>query len=169
MLSPIGKVLMSRLDVPDTKFSLDGVYSITLEFSADTNSAFMSYLDYQMEQAAAVAKVEHKLKKVKEASVPYALNLEDETFKAIFKMKASGTTKAGEGWSRKPEVFDADLNPIDPYIPVGSLVRVSYIPSQFYVSLIGAGISLRLQAVQVQQLEDIHPVTAKYGFTALTT
>jgi hypothetical protein len=160
MLSPIGKVLMARLDVPDTRFSADGVYSIMLEFSAETNSDFMSYLDYQMEQAAANAKAEHKLKKIKEASVPYALDLEAETFKVIFKMKAGNA---------KPEVFDTELNPIDPSIPVGSLVRVSYTPSQFYTSLVGAGISLRLQAVQVQQLDITHPVTAKYGFTPLTT
>jgi hypothetical protein len=160
MLSPIGKVLISRLDKPDTKFSDAGIYSITLEFSVDINSDFMSYLDFCMEQSAAAAKVDHKLKKVKEASVPYALDPNNETFKVIFKMKAGNT---------KPEVFDTELNPIDPYIPAGSLVRVSYVPCQFYTTFIGAGISLRLQAVQVQQLESTHPVTAKYGFTVLTT
>ena len=169
MLSPIGKVLISRLDKPDTKFSDAGIYSITLEFSLDTSSEFRSYLDYQMEQSAAAAKVEHKLKKVKEASVPYAVNHEDETFKAIFKMKASGITRAGEPWSHRPEVFDQELNLIDPYVPTGSLVRVSYTPRHFYTSLIGAGVTLHLDAVQVQQLESTHPVTAKYGFTVLKT
>jgi hypothetical protein len=93
--------------------------------------------------------------------------LEDQSLKLRFKMKAGGVGLSGERWSKKPEVFDADLNPIEPFVPSGSTARVSFIPANYYTSLMGAGISLRLTAVQVKDLINIHPVTYRHGFTPL--
>jgi hypothetical protein len=166
MLSPVGKVSFAKLDEPDTRFSQDGVYSITLEIPPEDSKEFLIELDSLMKKSLEVAKSETGNKRIKAASIPYEL-LEDQTVKLRFKMRASGIGLNGERWSKKPEVFDADLNLIEPFVPTGSTARVSFIPANFYTSLMGSGISLRLTAVQVKDLINIHPVTYKYGFTPL--
>jgi hypothetical protein len=166
MLSPVGRVSFAKLDEPDTRFFQDGVYSITLEIPPESSTEFLLELDLLMKKSLEEAKVASGNKRIKAALIPYEL-LGDQTVKLRFKMKAGGIGPNGERWSKKPEVFDADLNPIDPYIPSGSTARVSFIPSNYYTSLMGAGISLRLTAVQVKDLINIHPVTYRHGFTPL--
>lgn len=166
MLSPVGKVSFSNLAEPDTRFFQDGVYSITLEIPPEDSTEFLRELDALMKKSLESAKAESGNKRIKAASVPYEL-LEDQSLKLRFKMKAGGVGLSGERWSKKPEVFDADLNPIEPFVPSGSTARVSFIPANYYTSLMGAGISLRLTAVQVKDLINIHPVTYRHGFTPL--
>lgn len=166
MLSPVGKVTFAVLDKPDTRFFNDGIYSISIEIPPEDSTEFIAELDSLMKNSLAQAKAANGNRKVKAAQAPYDI-LEDKSVRLRFKMKAGGIGPSGERWARKPEVFDADLNRIEPFIPSGSTARVSFEGSAFYTSLIGAGISLRLAAVQVKDLINIHPVTYKYGFTPI--
>jgi len=108
-----------------------------------------------MQESFAEAKKENPSKKVKQADAPYSWN-DDGVLSVNFKMKASGTTKDGKAWNRKPALFDAKGKPLEVGLTVGggSKLILSYTPAPFYTGLIGAGLSMRLEAVQVLELKE---------------
>src|SRR5438093_141726 len=71
-----------------------------------------------------------------------------------FKMRASGVDKeTKQPWQRRPPLFDAKRKPlIDREIGAGSEIKVAFTITPFYTSLVGAGVALRLEAVQVIKL-----------------
>jgi hypothetical protein len=152
-ISPVGKTLWATLNKPDTKFNEAGIYSVKLQFTGDDAQKLSAFLDTKLQESIAEAKKENVGKKIKEASAPYEWT-DDNTIVVNFKMKASGIGKSGMSWSRKPALFDAKGKPLVGEVRVGqgSLLAVSYEPSLFYTSLIGAGVSLRLNAVQIVKL-----------------
>jgi hypothetical protein len=87
----------------------------------------------------------------------YDKESEEPTGNVIFKFKskASGKNKKGETWTRKPGIFNAKgvslKNP--PQIWGGTEGKVSYTVSPYFIPGTGvAGISLRLEAVQILEL-----------------
>jgi hypothetical protein len=83
-----------------------------------------------------------------------------------FKMKAVVKPKDKEPFTQKPKLFDsngADINPKSLF--GGSKLKVAFQIIPFYTALVGAGISLRLKAVQVIELVEGQGGTAEsYGF-----
>lgn len=154
-ITPAGTAQYPRLNVPDTKFVPEGVYSVKLEFTGDEAQELSAFLDTKMQESFAEAKKENPAKKIKEADAPYSWN-DDGVLSVNFKMKASGTTKDGKTWNRKPALFDAKGKPLDVGTTIGggSKLILSYTPSPFYTGLIGAGLSMRLEAVQVIELKE---------------
>lgn len=152
-ISPVGKALWATLNKPDTKFNEAGIYSVKLEITGDDAQKLSAFLDTKLQESIAEAKKENVGKKIKEASAPYEWT-NDNTIAVNFKMKASGIKKSGEPWSRKPALFDAKGKPLvgEVMVGAGSMLSVAYEASPFYTSLIGAGVSLRLNAVQIVQL-----------------
>jgi hypothetical protein len=152
-ISPVGKALWATLNKPDTKYKEEGLYSVKLEITGDDAQKLSAFLDTKLQESIAEAKKENVGKKIKEASAPYEWT-NDNTIVVNFKMKASGIKKSGETWSRKPALFDAKGKPLvgEVMIGKGSLLAVAYEASPFYTSLIGAGVSLRLNAVQIIEL-----------------
>jgi hypothetical protein len=92
----------------------------------------------------------------------------DETGRIIvgpFKMRAKGTTKDGREWARQCPVFDGAGKPIDTEnVPIwgGSIVDVCFYIDEFYTAGLGAGVSLKLEAVQVLELRSGKAKTASY-------
>jgi hypothetical protein len=173
-LTPKGIANYPKLTVPDTKFNAEGHYSVKLQFTGDEAQELSAFLDEKSEEAVAEAKAENKpkagqkAKPIKEADKPYSWD-DDGNLVVSFKMKASGVTEAGKAWSRKPALFDAKGKPLGEGVNIGggSTLIVSYTPSPFYTALIGAGISLRLEAVQVIDLKEYQGSTAdSFGFEA---
>jgi len=154
-VTPAGIAQYPRLNVPDTKFVPEGNYSVKLEFTGDEAQELSAFLDTKMQESFAEAKKENPAKKVKQADAPYSWN-DDGVLSVNFKMKASGTTKDGKAWNRKPALFDAKGKPLDVGLTVGggSKLILSYTPAPFYTVLIGAGLSMRLEAVQVIELKE---------------
>lgn len=169
---------------PDTQFDPEGTYSIKVRHTATDEKAIAlkAEIDARMKATLAEAKKEYptkvaeaKAKKAKPpkapelASPPYFVDEESGDITFTFKMKASGVSKkTNKPWSRKPALFDAKGTPItgDIRLGGGSEVKVSFEPSDFYKPLTGAGVSLRLNAVQVIKLVEWSGGTASsYGFT----
>ena len=154
-VTPAGIAQYPRLNVPDTKFVAEGNYSVKLEVSGDEAQKLSAFLDTKMQESIAEAKKQNPTKKIKEADAPYSWN-DDGVLSVNFKMKASGVTKEGKAWNRKPALFDAKGKPLGVGLTIGggSKLVLSYTPSPFYTALIGAGLSMRLEAVQVLEFKE---------------
>jgi hypothetical protein len=152
-ISPVGKALWTSLTKPDTKYNEAGIYQVKLEVTGDDAQSLSAFLDTKLQESIAEAKKDNQGKRIKEASAPYQWT-DDNTLVVTFKMKASGKKQSGEAWTRKPALFDAKGKPLVGEVRVGSgsMLAVSYTPTPFYTTLIGAGVSLRLNAVQIVEL-----------------
>ena len=163
-ITPDGTAQHTRLYVPDTKLSLDGFYSVKMQFTGEEAQALAQFLDTKMEDSYKEAKKENPSKRIKKADAPHQWN-DNGTLSINFKMKASGVTKDGKAWSRKPPILNADLTPYEgAEISDGNKLVISYTPAPFYTGLIGSGISMRLEAVQVIGLPEPVIRPANYGF-----
>jgi ssDNA-binding protein len=171
-VTPKGVAVYPRVaGKPDTKFNDAGVWSIKLRLEGKDADKLKKEIDAgikaSLEEARKKEKNPVKAKKIKPADAPYQ---EDEDGSTLFnfKMTASGISKKTEKpWTRKPAVFDAKGKPLseDIRIGAGSVVKVSFEMSPFYTALIGAGVSLRLEGVQVIELVEYTGGTAtSYGF-----
>lgn len=151
--TPKGTAKYPWLSTPDTKFNPDGEYKTSLVLPLEEADTIMQFLDEQMAKSIAQAKKDNPGKKVKEADAPYSVNEETGEFSVNFKLKAKVFPQKGEPFEQKPAVFDAKMIPLKGVnVSGGSTIKVSYEVYPFYTALIGAGISLRLKAVQVLNL-----------------
>jgi hypothetical protein len=153
-VTPIGAAQYPHLTKPDTKFNPDGEYKVSLELDASAAEEIVSFLDEQFEQSVANAKKENAGKKIKEGDVPYSVNEENGKVTVRFKLKAKVTPKKGEPWDQKVAIFDAKGKPILGEIKIGggTKMKVSYELVPYYTAIAGAGISLRVRAVQIIEL-----------------
>ena len=177
MTSPKGKFIYPRLSEPDTKFKEAGEYSVKLCLTSEQAEPMITKLTPLHKAAVKHGKeVYAALKKsVRDKNAFKAAELfskeyddeDEETGNLLFnfKMLASGTgKKSGKPWSRRPTLFDVKGQPItDKNISPwgGTIGKVSFevpmfndgsgIPG-FYTVTAGAGLSLRLCAVQIIDL-----------------
>jgi hypothetical protein len=152
--SPKGVARYPYLNTPDTKFNPDGDYKVGLVLEpGEETDAFVAKLEAAMEASVAKAKKENPGKKIKVADL--SMTTDEDTGKVTvnFKMKAKVTTKAGKTFEQKPALFDAKGKPMsDKRVGGGSVIKVAFDPTPFYTATVGAGVTLRLQAVQVISL-----------------
>ena len=166
--TPAGIAQYPYLTKPDTKFNSDGEYKISVEIPGAAAQDIVTFLDEQFAASVAKAKKENPGKKIKEGDVPYSVN--DDTGKVTvrFKLKAKVTPKQGDPFEQRPALFDAKGKPIgtDAKIGGGSKVKVAYELVPYYTAIAGAGISLRLKAVQVIDLVEFSGGASSeaYGF-----
>jgi len=164
-ITPDGIAQHTRLLIPETKYAPEGNYSVKMEFTGEDAKTLAEFLDTKMEDSYKEAKKENPSKRIKKADAPHQWN-DNGTLSVNFRMKASGVTKDGKAWSRKPPILNADLTPYEgTEITDGSKLVISYTPAPFYIRLIGAGLSIRLEAVQVIGLPEPVIRPANYGFT----
>ncbi len=152
--TPAGIAQYPYLTKPDTKFNPDGEYKISLEVK-DPNAAapLMSFLDEQLEASIAKAKKDNPGKRIKEGEAPYQVNDDTGAVTFRFKLKAKVTPKQGDPFEQRPAIFDAKGKPMqEAKIGGGSKVKVAYELIPYYTASAGAGVSLRLKAVQVIDL-----------------
>jgi len=185
MTTPVGTFIYPHLNTPDTKFDSDGVYTVKIRPDDPAeNAAFRKLIDKLMKMSAkgesmdartkkgydkAVAKLEEG-ESLKIADAPYSKDEDDpKLFVFNFKMKAKGTTREGETFTRTPKLFDAQGNPCpDARIGGGTKGRVSFDVYHFFTALIGAGVSLRLEAAQIIDLVEWGGRNAEgFGFEAV--
>lgn len=171
-ISPKGIFVYPCLNRPDTKFDEAGVYSVKLKLGVDEAQPLMEMINNAINQSVEETKGKEKGKKIKRADPPYAEDEESNTVTFHFKMKASGTRADGTVFTQKPglkctkringkpEVVDI---PGDKIIGGGSIGKIAYSVAPFYTKLVGAGITLRLKAVQMFKI--VEP-SYSYGFEA---
>jgi len=167
--TPKGTAKYPWLNTPDTKFNPDGEYKVTLVVPVQEANTIMQFLDEQLALSNAKATKENPGKKIKQADAPYKVDEENGNVEITFKMKAKVELKSGDSFEQKPALFDAKGKPLmDVNVGGGSKIKVSYECIPFYTALIGAGISLRLRAVQVIDLVEYTGGAAAgaYGFEA---
>jgi hypothetical protein len=166
-VTPKGTAQYPYLTKPDTKFNPDGEYKVNLEIDAQDATEIMSFLDEQLAESIAKAKEENKGKKIKEGDVPYSVDEDTGKVTVRFKLKAKVTPKNGEPFEQKPALFDAKGQPLvgDVKLGGGSKIKVSYEVLPYYTAIAGAGISLRVRAVQVIELVEFSSAGAgAFGF-----
>ena len=154
-VSPKGIASYPYLTNPDTKFNPDGEYKVSLIVAGADASKAIDFLTEKHKAAVAQAKKENAGKRVKESELPFIEN-DDGTVTFKFKLKAKVTPKKGDPFEQKPALFDAKGKPLTGETKVGggSTIKVSYEVVPYYTAIAGAGISLRLKAVQIIELKE---------------
>lgn len=177
-VTPAGELLEPLLGEPDTQYDEAGVYKTKLKIRATDPQAvkFQELLEQvqQEEHERQVQDAESKKKgsgkKVKLADLPLEETEENgvEYLVFNFKSKASYTDrKTGQTVERKIALFDAKGKALthDVKIGTGTVARISCFVSPFYTALLGAGVTLRIRAVEVVKLEMVStPTAADFGF-----
>ena len=157
--SPEGVAMYPSLDKPDTKFDAAGKYNVKLRIPKGECEEFMSQIKAAFD-ANYVEACEQNGNDVKKASLPFKEHEEEgkKTGDIVFNfaMKARGTSKDGTPWEQRPKIFGpaGELIPPAqiPKIGGGSRLKVSHHVDGWYTAIAGAGVSLRLRAVQVLEL-----------------
>ena len=149
--SPEGIAVYPKLEKPDTKFDVNGVYSVDLDLEGDEADFLIGKLTEVADKAYDAECKEKGGKKLKRGNMPWK-ETDDGKTRFKFKLKAVGGS-GDKTWSQKPALFDAKGQPIsDVNIGSGSKVKVAFDVIPYYTAMVGHGISLRLRAVQVIDL-----------------
>ena len=152
-VSVTAEAVYPHLVKPDVRFNELGEYKVTLKVAKQDASEMVKEIEKSIEDSLAKAEKENKGKSVKSAPKPYKEESDHVFFK--FKMKASGVNKkTQEKFTQRPQLLDSKKNPIAPNTSIwgGSIMKVAYQPVPYFTPMLGAGISLRLKAVQVIKL-----------------
>lgn len=174
--TPKGKANYPWLNTPDTKFDADGVFKCNLIVPAKEAKALIKQIDDEVKKAVADAKAKAKpadAKKIKEGEKPYAEEVDDEgepTGNIVFKTKqrAKIKTKKGDIIDKVIPIFDAKGTRIQANVGGGSTLKLNVELAYYYVAAQKtAGVSLRLQAVQVYDLVEFGSGASagSYGFS----
>lgn len=153
--TPTGTASWPRLNEPDTKFNKDGVYHVSLRLTQADSKEIKDMMSDML--AAHAEKVqEEKRGKIKIADLPIKDVYDDDNnptgdVEIKFKMNAIGQN-GGDRWEQRPALFDSKGKPMNENIGSGSKIRVAAEIIPYYTAAVGAGISLRLKAVQVIEL-----------------
>lgn len=164
--TPAGRAVWPHLHAPDTEFDSAGVYSTGLTLSAGDALPIIEIIQQVQQETEKAVQAETKKKPKAAPYLPYEEN-EDGTYTFRFKMKASGTREDGTKWENAPALFDAAGGrvPKGTRIGGGSLIRINA-HAQGYKAPFGVGVTLRLNAVQVIELQEIGTGSADdYGFS----
>lgn len=158
------------LTTPDTKFDKDGHYKVNLAVSADKAQPLVTLIDAEMQKSMEIAKEKSK-KPVKMANAPYVTETDEEgketgNIEFKFKRKAQIITSDGKVVPFKVAIFDSSGKPmVDTNVWSGSKMKVSAELVPWNTAMAGAGVSLRLRAVQITELVEGGADNAKgYGF-----
>ena len=141
-----------------------------LSFQKQDASEILKAVDRVCGQSLNLAKDKTKGEAIKEAPKPYQNEVDDsgkETGNVVikFKCKAKVTTKSGESFDNKPAIFDAKGNPLtNVNIWGGTQMKVSAELIPYYTNMVGAGVSLRLRAVQILKLVEGGTDSSGFGF-----
>lgn len=158
--TPKGIAQYPWLSTPDTKFSEEGEYKVNLILPKQ--EAIPVLKEINQIYAENVEKETKKAKgaEIKKANPPFAEELNEEgqpTGNIILRFKSKA--------AYKPAIFDAKGIPmIDSNIWGGSEIKVNGSIAPYYTPLIGAGVALRLRAVQVIQYVQGNSSSSRFGF-----
>jgi hypothetical protein len=177
VVTPAGIAVYPWLNKPDTKFEAEGTYKISLRVAATEAAPLIEKLEAKLEEVYIQKLAEwgemHKAKGKKAPQLIRAdLPIDEEeggTFLFKFKMKASGIRKDGTPWKQQPALFDAKGLPLEEGTEVwgGSTVKVAFQPTPFLVAgTKTAGLSFKLNAVQVLKLVRSGGTADSYGFSS---
>lgn len=171
MVTPPGVAVYPHLTTPDTKFDANGVYKVSLSLTEEEAAPLIEKVEEVQEEATGMIPPG---KRQKLSDPPYYDEMDDQgqpTGRVIFKfkMKAKVNTKDGRTLEMSPKLFDSEGTLMTDVESIwgGSVLRISADMIPFYVAAVGAGVSLRLKAVQIIDLKTGGGAGAEsYGFEA---
>ena len=158
--TPRGIALYPYLSKPDTKFNEEGEYKVNLSLSEEDAAPIIEQINQVFAENVKEETKKNNGKAIKTANPPYSQELDDDgkpTGNIIMKFKSKA--------AYKPAIFDAKGNVmIESNIWGGSEVRVNGSMAPYFTSMIGAGVALRLRAVQVIQYVEGGTGPERFGF-----
>lgn len=158
--TPKGVAQYPWLSKPDTKFSEEGEYKVNLILPKQEaipvlkqiNQVFAENLEKELKKANG--------KEIKKAPPPYSEEFGEDgqpTGNVILRFKSKA--------AYKPAIFDSKGMPmVDSNIWGGSEIKINGSIAPYYTSLIGAGVALRLRAVQVIKYVQGGSSADRFGF-----
>lgn len=154
--TPVGKAIWPHLNTPDTTFEKDGgIYAVTLRLPKSEASNLIEEITKVYKDNIKNLEKE-KGKKPKPASMPVK-DSEDEdgnpTGEVDIKFKLKAVGKSGsDTWEQRPALFDSTGKPLTEVVGGGSTIKVGAEIIPYFTASVGAGVTLRLKAVQVIEL-----------------
>lgn len=170
--TPPCRLQYPKLIEPDAKFNPEGVFRVTGVLDAADADNISTQLDELLAKHKESLKAQAPTQKFKLADLPYAF--EDVDGKPSFvikaKQKASGVDRDGRRWTAAPALFDAKGHAIKDRDSLknmwsGTVGRINFDACPFYNPAIGAGITLRLKAVQIISLVEGGGSAESFGFS----
>jgi hypothetical protein len=171
-ITPKGVAFYPRLNEPDTRFREDGEYSVKLLVKKDEAQNLCLRIDNWMRRSVEKAEKKGASSPITLANPPYQDFVVPDTeikpglIQFSFKTGATRGKRNGRKQQVAVPIFDSQGKSVSRDIPVcgGSILKVSFSPYLFYLPSIGAGVSLRLGAVQIIELVKEVPFDGKgYG------
>lgn len=169
--TPTCRFVFPKLVEPDTQFDPAGHYKVLGALEGDTGYEISAQLDALLNNHKASLKAQAPTQSFKLADLPFGFEEVDgkPCFVVKTKMKASGMERDGRRWTAAPALFDAKGQPIRDRETLrnmwsGTTGRISFDACPFYNAAIGAGITLRLRAVQVINLIESGGSAEAFGF-----
>tara|TARA_R110000782_G_scaffold6953_3_gene23585 strand:- start:58 stop:660 length:603 start_codon:yes stop_codon:yes gene_type:complete len=150
-VTPAGTALYPRLNEPDFKFNEAGEYKTGLVIPAADAQEFIGILEGLYDDAQETIKAEQPGKKIKKADPPWTIQ-DDGSLMVRFKMRAKIKTRDGREMTLTPIIVDAKGTPCNVNVGGGSRIKVAFTTAPYHTALVGAGLSMRLQGVQVLTL-----------------
>lgn len=158
IISPRGIAVYPWLNTPDTKFSPDGDYKVTLKVEAEAAAPLIAKLDevltnYKAQQVKTNPKVGQY-----SITPPYEMELDDQgnatgDYLFKFKQKAKIQTKDGRVIDMKVALVDASRTPTSVNVGGGSEIKIAATVFPYAMSSNkNIGVSLRPSAVQILSL-----------------
>jgi hypothetical protein len=158
IVTPVGVSQFCWLNTPDTKFDKEngGHFKTNLILKGSEAQTVIKSIKEEMKKSLEMAKEKTKGKEPKTANMPF----EEEyiegkpTGNIIFKFKAKAKImmKSGDVIDIKIPIFDSKGTPMKEQVWSGSEMKISADMIPYYTAMAGAGVSLRLKAVQITKL-----------------
>ena len=148
------------ISAPDTKFDEQGHYKVNLCLSKEDAAPVLDIIKGVVKEGIAALKKDKPNLEMKQAPLPFHDELDDDgnpTGNVIVKFKSKA--------AYKPAIFDSKGNMMaKSNIYGGSELKVNGSAAFFHTPMIGAGVTLRLRAVQVIQYVEGTVGASKFGF-----
>ena len=148
------------ISAPDTKFDEQGHYKVNLCLSEEDAKPVIELIKQTVVEGIKALKKDKPNTEIKQAPLPFSKEVDDDgnpTGNVIIKFKSKA--------AYKPAVFDSKGNMMtNSNIYGGSEVKVNGSCAFFHTAMIGAGVSIRLRAVQVIQYVEGASGATKFGF-----
>jgi len=148
------------ISAPDTKFDEQGHYKVNLCLSEEDAQPVIELIKQSVVEGIKALKKDKPNMEIKQAPLPFSKEVDedgDPTGNVIIKFKSKA--------AYKPAVFDSKGNMMtNSNIYGGSEIKVNGSCAFYHTAMLGAGVSLRLRAVQIIQYVEGASGATKFGF-----
>ena len=148
------------ISAPDTKFDEQGHYKVNLCLSEEDAQPVIELIKQSVVEGIKALKKDKPNMEIKQAPLPFSKEVDEDgnpTGNVIIKFKSKA--------AYKPAVFDSKGNMMtNSNIYGGSEIKVNGSCAFYHTAMLGAGVSLRLRAVQIIQYVEGASGATKFGF-----